>query len=212
MDAEISTILLAAGESRRMGRPKLLLPWGNTTVLGKVIASFAEGFKSAVSPEAGSRKSNWEIVVITGGDRPQVENLLKELAKEYPVRAVYNPEYAHSGMISSLKTGLQAIGPSVTAVLVGLGDQPQVRPETIREIRAAYIQTRARLVVPSFQQRRGHPWLVARSLWQEILELPAPTTPRQFLQKHADETTYVSADETTLQDLDTPEEYNRSRP
>ncbi len=212
MGQEISTILLAAGESRRMGRPKLLLPWGGTTVLGKVIASFASGLGSKEPQETNPPQPNWEIVVVTGGDRQRVENLLEELAKEYPVRVVFNPEYAQAGMLSSLQVGLGSLGSTVAAALVGLGDQPQVRPETIRDIFAAYIHSRSPLVVPSFQQRRGHPWLVARSFWQEILELPASSTPRQFLQEHAGDTEYVPADESILQDLDTFEEYKRLRP
>lgn len=212
MNTQISTLVLAAGESRRMGRPKLLLPWGDTTVLGQVIAAFANGFTSADFQATESPRLDWEIIVVTGGDHLQLEILVQELARDYPVRAVFNPEYARSGMLSSLQAGLRALGPSAAAALVGLGDQPQLRPETIRNILSAYLRTHAPLVVPSFQQRRGHPWLVARSHWPEMLSLPASATSRQFLQTHSGDTEYVPADESILQDLDTPEEYGRLRP
>ena len=197
MSAQISAIILAAGESRRMGQPKLLLPWGKTTVLGQVLSTFAA---------AGIQ----DIIVVTGGARKQVEELVAELAKKYPVRAVNNPDYASGEMLSSIQVGLREVHP--TAALIGLGDQPQVREGTIRHICAAFVQTESPLVIPSFENRRGHPWLASRSLWPEILALPASTTPREFLNNYAGQIAYVEADESILQDLDTPEEYNRQRP
>ncbi len=198
---KIAAILLAAGESRRMGQPKLLLPWGGTTVLGQVVATFAA---------AGVD----EILVITGGNRPLVEELVVELAGRFPVRAVYNPAYAQGGMVSSIQTGIQELTqiPGLDGALIALGDQPQVRMETIEQIRAAYLESGKPLVVPSFRNRRGHPWLATRPLWEEIMALPGSVTPRQFLSAHAGEIEYVEADATILQDLDTPDEYARQRP
>ena len=215
MMIKISAIILAAGLSSRMGQPKLLLPWGSTTVLGQVVSTFA-----AADVE--------EIVVVTGGVREQVERLVTELAKDFPARAVYNPEYANGGMLGSIQCGLRAIIPLVSlgtgsssslkngtgnaAALIGLGDQPQVREETVRRLCAAYIETGTPLVFPSFQNRRGHPWLASSALWPEILTLPTDTTPRQFLNANLGRVEYVDADESILQDLDTPEEYARQRP
>jgi molybdenum cofactor cytidylyltransferase len=115
-------------------------------------------------------------------------------------------------MLSSIQTGLAGMGPGVLAALIGLGDQPQVREETIRSIGAAFLQRGSPLVIPSFQGRRGHPWLAAWSLWPEILALPISTTPRHFLNAHAGQIEYVAADASTLKDLDTPEEYDRQHP
>jgi molybdenum cofactor cytidylyltransferase len=199
MGNNISAILLAAGLSSRMGQPKLLLPWGGTSVLGQVVSTFA-----AAGMEA--------IVVVTGGARKQVEKLAAELAKKYPVRTVYNPEYARGEMLSSIQAGLAVLDSQARAALIGLGDQPQVREETVRRICAAFVQTRSPLVIPSFQNRRGHPWLAARSLWPKILALPISSTPRQFLNTCAGQVEYVAADESILQDLDTPEDYARQRP
>jgi molybdenum cofactor cytidylyltransferase len=182
-----------------MGRPKLMLPWGNTTVLGQVVATFA-----TVGVE--------DILVVTGGARDEIEMLLTELARTYPVRAVYNPDHERGEMLSSIQTGLAGLSPGILAALIGLGDQPQVREETIRSIGAAFMQKGSPLVIPSFQGRRGHPWLAARSLWPEILALPAASTPRHFLNAHAGQIEYVAADESTLKDLDTPEDYDLQRP
>ena len=196
---KISAILLAAGLSSRMGRPKLLLPWGGTTVLGQVVSSFAM---------AGLE----EIIVVTGGMRAQIESLVAELAINFPVRSVYNPAYARGDMLGSIQAGLAALDSRPRAALIGLGDQPQVREETLRRLRVAFVQTKSPLVIPSFQNRRGHPWLAARQLWPAILALPASTTPRQFLNAYAGQVEYVAADESILQDLDTPEDYASQRP
>ncbi len=199
MYARISAILLAAGESRRMGHPKLLLPWGGTTVLGQAVATFAS---------AGIA----EILVVTGGARAEIEALVAELAGQWPVRPVFNPDYASGGMLSSIQCGIRALGSRPRAVLIGLGDQPQVRAETVRRICAAFRETSQPLVIPSHDGRRGHPWLAARPLWGELLALAETATARQFIAAHAREVAYIPADETILQDLDTPEDYAASRP
>jgi len=216
MSNRISAIILAAGESLRMGQPKLLLPWGKSTVLGQVISIFSE---------AGVE----EVIVVTGGAHEQVENLVAQMAGKYPVRAEFNPVFAKTGMLGSIQQGLRALTAPITnpggsqikhqdpgngthAALIGLGDQPQVQVETVRRICTAFLSTGAPLVIPSFQNQRGHPWLIASTLWNDFLLLPSSTTPRIFLNAHAREVEYVPADASILQDLDTPEEYSRQRP
>jgi molybdenum cofactor cytidylyltransferase len=209
MAAEITAILLAAGESRRMGQPKMLLPWGETTVLGQVVRMFSAGLSEKNGQPVGP---DFEILVVTGGTRALVEAEVVRLAGQYPLRIVYNPNYALGGMVSSIQAGLAALGPETRAALIGLGDQPQVRQETVRKIWTAFTQTESSLIIPSFQNRRGHPWLADRKVWPEILALPPSTNPRQFLDAHAGQIQYVAADESILQDLDTPEDYHLQRP
>jgi molybdenum cofactor cytidylyltransferase len=196
----ISAILLAAGESKRMGQAKMLLPWGNSTVLGQVVTTFAA---------AGIE----DLVVVTGGARREVEALVAKLGEDFPVRPVFNPDYRHGEMLSSIQAGVAALAPGQEAALVGLGDQPQVRESVVRRISAVFSQTGAPLVIPSFNRRRGHPWLAARPLWAEFLALPQTTTPRQFLETHATEITYLTVeDDSILRDVDTPEDYASQRP
>jgi molybdenum cofactor cytidylyltransferase len=222
----ITALILAAGQSRRMGQPKMLLPWGETTVLEKVIATFQA---------AGVDK----IIVITGSDRERVEALVKDSA-----RTVFNPDYAEGEMLSSVQAGLAGLlqpppSPGATspksapihnfnkalnksgigggregeAVLIGLGDQPQVQESSVRAAVDEYRRSGAALVVPSFQKRRGHPWLVARVHWDEILRMQSPASLRDFLNHHADEIRYVELDNSSiLQDLDTPDDYLKSKP
>jgi len=191
----ITALILAAGQSKRMGQPKMILPWGETTVLGQVIATF-----KAAGVE--------DIIVITGGDREQVERLVSASS-----RTVFNPGYAEGEMLSSLQMGLGNLKPGAEAILVGLGDQPQVRERSVQLVLEEYTKSRASLVVPSFEMRRGHPWLVTRQHWDEILQMRFPESPRDFLNRHAKNICYVEVEDPgILKDLDTPEDYWKSRP
>jgi len=192
----ISAIILAAGQSRRMGQPKMLLPWGKLTVIEHVITTFLN---------AGIK----DIVVVTGGTRDLVEKVIDQ----YPVRAIYNAGYTTGEMLSSLQHGLRALPNQMQATLIGLGDQPQVQESSVRLICDVYRESKSGLIVPSFQMRRGHPWLVARELWNELLEMRSPESPRDFLNRHTAEIHYVTLDTPSiLADLDTPEDYQKSRP
>lgn len=199
----MAAIILAAGQSRRMGQPKMLLPWGESTVLGQVVAVLAEGL-------GADHKTDFEIIVLTGAEREKVEGLVAGLTDKYPVRCVFNPAYEAGEMLSSLQCGLAALGPGVDAALIGLGDQPQVEPGTVSSILGAFESSPARIIVPSYKMRRGHPWLVEKSLWNEILQMKTPQTPRDFLQASANEIKYVIVDTPSVtEDLDTPEDYKR---
>ena len=186
----ISAVILAAGKSTRMGEQKMLLPWGNTTVLGKVIQSLQD---------AGVE----DIVLVTNSV------LAKEVAR-YEVRVTFNNE---GEMLESVQIGLQAQKPSAEAALICLGDHPQVGEGDIGRICEGFRQHQTRVVVPSYRMRRGHPWLIARELWDEILSLRAPQSMRDFLNAHKEEIFYVECDSpSTLQDLDTPADYLKYKP
>ena len=99
------------------------------------------------------------------------------------------------------------------AALICLGDQPQVEEGSVRSVCDAFQRSRSKLVVPSHQMRRGHPWLIERELWDEVLRLREPDTLREFLNRHAGEIEYVVVDTPTiLQDMDTPEDYLKYKP
>lgn len=192
----ISAIILAAGESKRMGQPKMLLPWGETTVLGQVIS---------VLRSAGVE----DIVTITGGFREQVETVAMQSGSQ----VAFNDGYASNEMLSSIQCGLRSLQAKAEAALICLGDQPQVQERSVRRVRDTFERSRSRLVVPSYQMRRGHPWLVARLLWEELLKMKSPQSPRDFLNSHAKEIEYVDIDSPSiLQDLDTPVDYLKFKP
>jgi molybdenum cofactor cytidylyltransferase len=192
----ISAIILAAGQSKRMGQPKMLLSWGKLTVIEQVIETFLD---------AGVE----DVVVVTGGAREQVD----EVIASYPIRRVHNSDYEKGEMLSSLQLGLTSLPQRVQAALIGLGDQPQVQEMSVRLVCETYQESQSRLVVPSFQMRRGHPWLVARPLWPEILALTPPESARDFLNRYAAEIRYVQVETSSvLADLDTPDDYQKDRP
>jgi molybdenum cofactor cytidylyltransferase len=192
----ISAIILAAGQSKRMGQPKMLLPWGKSTVIEHIISTFLN---------AGIE----DVIVVTGGSRELVESVIGP----YPIRKIHNKDYATGEMLSSIQCALEAMPDQAQAALIGLGDQPQVQERTVQLICEEYQGSKSRLIVPSFQTRRGHPWLVARPLWNEILALIPPESPRDFLTRHANEIHYVNMNtQSVLADLDTPEDYEKSHP
>ncbi|GAB1469948.1 hypothetical protein MASR2M66_08250 [Chloroflexota bacterium] len=186
----ISAVILAAGKSARMGQQKLLMPWGDTTVLGRVITVLRD---SQIA----------DIVLVTNS---------KTAADISPdnLQIILNND---GEMLTSLQLGLRAVKPSAQAALICLGDQPQIEEGSVRSISAAYLKNQSSLVVPSYQMRRGHPWLAARTMWDEILSLEPGSSMRSFLNAHAGEIEYVNLDTATvLQDLDTPEDYLKYKP
>ncbi len=186
----IAAIVLAAGLSKRMGRFKLLLPWGERTVIGQVVGTL----ESAGVPR---------IVVVTGHRADEVEAALAETA----VRIAFNPDYASGEMLSSIQAGLRAVGEGVEAALLCLGDQPQIETATVQAVLAAGQETgRERIVIPSYRMRAGHPILLPAWLWPEIIACTG--TLRDVMAAHREQTHYVAVDTpTVLADLDTPEEY-----
>jgi len=192
----ISAIILAAGQSKRMGQPKMLLPWGEQTVLTHVISVFQSAGVS-------------DIIIVTGGARVEIEELVSGLN----VGINHNDEYAKSEMLSSIQCGIRTLTRQTQAALIGLGDQPQVQERSVRRVCEAFFETRSNLVVPSYQMRRGHPWLVASPLWDELLKMDSPQSPRDFLSTHAKEIKYVDIDNPSiLEDLDTPDDYMKFKP
>jgi molybdenum cofactor cytidylyltransferase len=192
----IAAVVLAAGRSVRMGQPKMVLPWGDSTVIGRVVQVLAW---AEIQP----------IAVVTGGARRQVEAALSGKT----VQLVFNPRFVQAEMLVSLQIGLRSLGEEPTAALVVLGDQPQIELEVVQSILARYRSQRAALVVPSYQMKRGHPWLVERRLWQAIFDLGPRRTLRDLLNTYADQIDYLNVDSpSVLRDLDTPEDYRRQRP
>jgi molybdenum cofactor cytidylyltransferase len=195
---EVAALVLAAGLSRRMGQPKMLLPWGSRTVLGQVLYVL----------EAAGVRQRWVI----GG---AAYERIVEIAHQAGAECLYNAQYAEGEMLLSIQLGLRALEgePHIQAALICLGDQPQIEAQVVRRLLQEWEALRAPLLVPSYQGRRGHPWLIARPLWAALLELQPPQTARHFLRAHAAQIQEVAVEtDSILQDIDTPQEYERFRP
>jgi molybdenum cofactor cytidylyltransferase len=191
----VTAVILAAGRSRRMGQPKMVLPWGEVTIIQHIVERILD---SGIE----------DVLVVSGGAHQEITRALAGK----PVKVLFNPDFAENEMLDSFKLGLLNVSHPMQAALVVLGDQPQIQSRTIQEVLNAYAFGRPALVVPSFQKRRGHPWLVDRGLWPSILGLEPPQTLRRFLNDHQAEIRYIdSPDDTILQDLDTPDDYFREK-
>lgn len=195
---DVLALVLAAGLSTRMGQPKLLLDWGGKTVLQTVLLTLHS---------AGIER----IYTVVGANREAIQQSILSLT--FPVRTVFNPDYSNGEMTDSIKVGIKSVPRNTAAVLIVLGDQPQMEAEVVRGVLDDYKKTGARIIVPSYQLRRGHPWLIEKSLWGELENLSPSYTLRDFLRKHHDEIRYIEVETpTVLQDLDTPQDYQQLKP
>ena len=195
---EISAIILAAGNSSRMGAQKMLLPWGSRSVLGQVIWTIRT---TGIN----------DVLVVVGGSFEAVE----EEAQHWGARSVFNSNFAQGEMLSSIQTGLLQLPESSQACLIALGDNPQIEINLLMSLLDGFIGKgeNPQILIPSYQMRRGHPWLIHRNLWGEILTIHPPDTMRDFFRRSADQINYLVTDSPSiLKDLDTPEDYNHEKP
>jgi molybdenum cofactor cytidylyltransferase len=190
----VTAVVLAAGQSRRMGRSKQLLPWGETTLLGQTLRNLKE---SAVH----------DTLVVTGAEAAKVE----AIAQAEGVPILHNSRFASGEMLSSLQTAVAQLPASRSAVLVMLADQPMVTAPIIDQILHAYGRGEGTIVAPSFEERRGNPVLIDRRHFDELLTLPGDAAPRNLLQRHP-VNLVPTMTEVVLQDIDNLEDYERYRP
>jgi molybdenum cofactor cytidylyltransferase len=192
----ITAIVLAAGLSTRMGRPKLLLPWGDTTVLGRTIGNLQ---RSGVN----------EIIVVSGFQAQEVEGISAQLG----VQTFFNELYASGGMITSVQTALRLLPDNREAILVMLADQPMVETESIDRLVKAWSENKGELLAPVIKGRRGNPVLIGRRYFDELLSLPVGSAPRDLLSQHSEQLKLVEVEtDSILRDLDEIEDYERWRP
>ena len=190
----VRAVILAAGESSRMGRPKLLLPWGDSTVLDQTIRHVQE---SAV----------FDSLVVTGAGAERIA----QIAGQWGVPTLFNEHYAAGEMLSSLQTAVSRLPENIAAILVMLGDQPLVEPETIDQILAAYWQGKGEIIAPQYGRRRGNPVLIGRPYFQDLLSLPPHAAPRDLLKKNPVHLVNVDS-QSVLLDIDEPRDYDRLHP
>jgi molybdenum cofactor cytidylyltransferase len=191
----IAAIVLAAGQSRRMGNVNKLL----ASVDGKPMVSHV--VESLAASQARP------LVVVTGHDYAAVEAVLPPSpAKGRGFTLTHNPDYA-SGLASSLRRGLAALPENVDGVLVCLGDMPRLSPAIVNRLIAAFNPTEGRAIcVPTWQGKRGNPVLFARRFFAEMQEIAGDTGARALIGEHAEAVCEVPMDDdAVLLDIDTPE-------
>lgn len=199
MDRETASVAIvpAAGASRRMGRPKLLLPFAAGTVVGGVVAALRDG-------GAG------EVVLVTAPD----DERLAAWGRGQSLVVAVNPR-PEDGMLSTIRAGLAALGGTAALaaagrpVLVAPADLPALSPTTVRVVLDA-LAAGASLAVPCHGGRRGHPLGIAAALLPEIDDLDSGLGLRQLLDRHAAVLRELPVDDRgAVEDVDSPEDYSR---
>jgi molybdenum cofactor cytidylyltransferase len=197
----ISAIVLAAGEAKRMGQNKVLLPWQGKTLLEHVLDRLLH---SQVD----------EIILVLGHEAERI----REKISAQGIQIVVNPAY-REGMSASLRQGLSIMDKRAEAFLVALGDQPGIREEMINQLIEAFHKAlpRKNIVLPAYRSKPGHPVLFGIRYREEMGKLKGDVGGRQILADHPEDILSLEMDtDEVLQDIDTPEDYReyleRKRP
>ena len=193
----ISVVILAAGRSARMGKPKMLQRVEGRPMLEKVLEVFRHARVD-------------EVVVVLGADAERIKKGIRFGGE----RIVLNTEYP-SGMSSSLRLGLAAAGPRADAVIIALGDQPFLSPLTVDRLVERYLGEKAPVVVPVHDGVRGNPVLFARSAFPDIMQVRGDVGAKSVVGAYGDRVLEVPVEDGgVLFDIDTPADYERatSRP
>ena len=192
MTDAVAGVVPASGQSSRMGAPKALLDAGGTTFLARILDSLRGGGASPL------------LVVVADLGGPIAAEALRCGGE-----VVLNPDPAQ-GPISSLRAALGTLPPDPAAILFCPGDHPLFREATIRALIGEFLRARPPLLVPTFQGRRGHPVLLGRQLFPELLEAELAEGARTVVRRYLHEGLQVPVDDPgILADIDTPDDYRR---
>jgi molybdenum cofactor cytidylyltransferase len=186
----IMSVVLAAGESRRMGQPKMLLPFRGKTMIEHVIENI--------------RKAGLEsITVVIGAEKEKLPVLLQKLSVNFCV----NNEY-HQGMLSSVICGIRHLPENVSAILIFPGDQPLISPDTIAAVVKRRSPSDKGIIIPVYKKRRGHPVMIDIKYKPAILNLNQEEGLRSLAVSYPEDVCEIETDDPgILKDFDTYEEY-----
>lgn len=165
----IWAIILAAGESKRMRKPKLLLPLGEKTIIETVIQNV---ILSKVN----------EILVVLGSSQDKIEQKIENL----PIKIVANPHFS-KGMLSSIQCGIKSIPENAQAVLIILGDQPSISSDIINKIIDSFKSTNKGIILPVHNNKRGHPVLIDNKYRDEFENLNPEIGLRELIHNHTED-------------------------
>jgi molybdenum cofactor cytidylyltransferase len=192
----VAALVLAGGGSRRLGRPKQLEKWGETTLLGHVLAQAA-----ALPVE--------QVWVVLGANL----DLVLEQVDLGEANVIENPEW-QEGIASSLRVGLDAImrlSRSEVAVIL-LGDQPDIDADLVERLLTARKKAGRPVAVPKYRYSWGNPVVVDRTLWPRLMSLEGDQGAKQLFQAHPEWVTEVWLEGRPPRDVDTAEDLETMRP
>ncbi len=186
----VSAVVLAAGESKRMGSPKQLLPYGDSSIIETVIQNIG---RSAVA----------HTIVVLGSHFDEISSRISK----YPLTIAGNTDYK-KGMLSSLQQGLKKLPGQTGSVIILLGDQPMIRTSVINRLIDAGDRSEKGIAVVVYKSKRGHPLLFDVKYRSGIDRLGPDKSLRDFLDVHQDEILEVEVDNPEiLRDIDTIKDY-----
>jgi|SRR5215216_3799359 len=188
----ISGLILGAGASQRFGQPKQLLPFRGTTMLGWVVdqAQRAAGLD--------------EVVVVLGRAAEEV----RERVNFGAARVVENPVFGE-GCSSSYRTGIAAINAESLAIMIILGDLPGITPEIINRLAEAWRAQETPIALCSYEGRRGHPMIFARSMFAQLVDLHGDKAAWKLVDAKAERVQEVHFNLPYPDDINTPEDFER---
>jgi len=193
----LSAVVLAAGSSTRMGRPKQLLPFGDRPLLQVVV-------------DAALASCIQEIVVVLGDHADEIREALR-LSERDRVRVVVNPDY-RLGQSTSLRLGLRSLDRRVDAAAVLLGDQPGVTTALIDRVARESGRSDAPIARPVYRNDAGdripgHPVFLARRIWGQVERLRGDQGARSLIKANPDWLAEIPVEGKLPRDIDTPEDY-----
>ena len=186
--ANFSTVILAAGASRRLGYSKLMLRINGEAVVRRTVGLFLKA-------DAG------DIVVVTGFEKEKVERALKG----FPVKFAHNPCH-ESGMSASVRAALPLIEDSDGA-LFHLGDKPFVTVDAVHKVIQAFHQTERHIVVPVHNGTTGHPVVIDLAVYRDAIgRVEGENGLKGLLTRYKEDVLFLESDEETILDVDTEED------
>ena len=188
----ISGLILGAGASQRFGQPKQLLPFRGTTMLGYVV------------DQAQGALALDEVVVVLG----RAADEIRERVNFGTARVVENPVFGE-GCSSSYRAGIGALNPASTAIMIILGDRPQISPEIINELAGAWREHDAPIALCSYQGHKGHPMIFAQSLFPKLVDLRGDKAAWKLVDANAAVVQEVQFNVPFPDDINTLEDFER---
>jgi molybdenum cofactor cytidylyltransferase len=186
VSTKVSAILLAAGEAKRMGKLKQLMPLGSTTMVEQTIDNL---LSSGVS----------EVIVVLGH---KAEEVRKKIAGR-PIKIVVNPIYLQ-GMATSIAAGLKSVDSQAQAVMLALADQPFVDSPTINRLIEEFQNHDKGIAIPTYKGKRGHPLIFSTKYKAQLSRLKGDIGGREIIKRHPEDILEVAVDcEGIVIDIDT---------
>jgi len=186
----IAPVILAAGNSKRMGYPKALLPLGEELFLTRILRILSE--VGLASPR-----------LVLGHDNV----LISERICDYPANILVNPD-PDRGQLSSIQIGISGLPEKFEAAMLWPVDQPAVSVETTRRLVDLFVTKDCRIAVPFRDGKRGHPAIFHRTLFHEFMDAPMEKGAKGIISRYESDTCFLLTDEpAAFTDIDTPLDY-----